>query len=211
MSAPQLTTQMASVPPLPLLLADRDAPVIASEVVIEVDEFDIWSSSHSALPKFRKPVSSSRLAKKPSKRGESGDRSTVMVSSLPVNIPDWSKILREDYRDKNRKERAANSSDAKTMSFQFAGRAVYIAIWVAAISLFMELLGFSTQKWLTTGGLGTVLLTLVGRKIFTNLLSSVMIHATRPFVVNEWIQTKIEGYEVSGTVEVCIYSFSQKF
>lgn len=32
-----------------------------------------------------------------------------------------------------------------------------------------------------------------------------MIHATRPFVVNEWIQTKIEGYEVSGTVEVCLY------
>lgn len=29
-----------------------------------------------------------------------------------------------------------------------------------------------------------------------------MIHATRPFVLNEWIQTKIEGYEVSGTVEV---------
>ncbi|CAK9146387.1 unnamed protein product [Ilex paraguariensis] len=28
-----------------------------------------------------------------------------------------------------------------------------------------------------------------------------MIHATRPFVVNEWIQTKIEGYEVSGTVK----------
>lgn len=34
-----------------------------------------------------------------------------------------------------------------------------------------------------------------------------MIHATRPFVVNEWIQTKIEGYEVSGTVEVCIQAF----
>lgn len=41
-------------------------------------------------------------------------------------------------------------------------------------------------------------------QIFTNFLSSAMIHATRPFVVNEWIQTKIEGYEVSGTVEVCI-------
>jgi len=25
--------------------------------------------------------------------------------------------------------------------------------------------------------------------------------ATRPFVVSEWIQTKIDGYEVSGTVE----------
>ena len=41
-------------------------------------------------------------------------------------------------------------------------------------------------------------------QIFTNFLSSAMIHATRPFVVNEWIQTRIEGYEVSGTVEVCI-------
>lgn len=38
-------------------------------------------------------------------------------------------------------------------------------------------------------------------QIFTNFLSSVIIQATRPFVVNEWIQTKIEGYEVSGTVE----------
>lgn len=91
--------------------------------------------------------------------------------------------------------------DTRNMGFQFAGKAVYSAVWVAAVSLFMELLGFSTQKWLTAGGLGTVLLTLAGREIFTNFLSSAMIHATRPFVVNEWIQTKIEGYEVSGTVE----------
>ncbi|XP_050372791.1 mechanosensitive ion channel protein 2, chloroplastic [Argentina anserina] len=93
------------------------------------------------------------------------------------------------------------SSDTRNMGFSFAGKAVYSAVWVAAVSLFMELLGFSTQKWLTAGGLGTVLLTLAGREIFTNFLSSAMIHATRPFVVNEWIQTKIEGYEVSGTVE----------
>lgn len=92
-------------------------------------------------------------------------------------------------------------TDSRNMGFQFAGKAVYSAVWVAAVSLFMELLGFSTQKWLTAGGLGTVLLTLAGREIFTNFLSSAMIHATRPFVVNEWIQTKIEGYEVSGTVE----------
>ena len=51
------------------------------------------------------------------------------------------------------------------MGFQFAGKAVYTAIWVAAVSLFMELLGFSTQKWLTAGGLGTVLLTLAGREV----------------------------------------------
>ncbi|KAF1861382.1 hypothetical protein Lal_00025675 [Lupinus albus] len=94
-----------------------------------------------------------------------------------------------------------DASETRNMGFQFAGKAVYSAVWVAAFSLFMELLGFSTQKWVTAGGLGTVLLTLAGREIFTNFLSSAMIHATRPFVVNEWIQTKIEGYEVSGTVE----------
>ncbi|WCJ24736.1 Mechanosensitive ion channel protein 3 chloroplastic [Euphorbia peplus] len=94
-----------------------------------------------------------------------------------------------------------DSNDTGNMGFSFAGKAIYSAVWVAAVSLFMELLGFSTQKWLTAGGLGTVLLTLAGREIFTNFLSSVMIHATRPFVLNEWIQTKIEGYEVSGTVE----------
>jgi len=38
-----------------------------------------------------------------------------------------------------------------------------------------------------------------------------MIHATRPFIVNEWIQTKIEGYEVSGTVEVCISTLEGTF
>ncbi|KAI3685960.1 hypothetical protein L1987_79629 [Smallanthus sonchifolius] len=94
-----------------------------------------------------------------------------------------------------------NPSDARTMGYDFAGKAVYSAVWVASISLFMELLGFSTQKWVTAGGLGTVLLTLAGREIFTNFLSSVMIHATRPFVLSEWIQTKIGGYEISGTVE----------
>uniref|UniRef100_A0A7N1A6E0 Uncharacterized protein n=1 Tax=Kalanchoe fedtschenkoi TaxID=63787 RepID=A0A7N1A6E0_KALFE len=93
------------------------------------------------------------------------------------------------------------STDASNMGIQFVGKAIYTGVWVAAVSLFMELLGFSTQKWLTAGGLGTVLLTLAGREIFTNFLSSVMIHATRPFVLNEWIQTRIDGCEVSGTVE----------
>lgn len=93
------------------------------------------------------------------------------------------------------------SQDSRSLGAQFVSNAVYTAVWIAGVCLFMELLGFSTQKWLTAGGLGTVLLTLAGREIFTNFLSSIMIHATRPFVLNEWIQTKIDGYEVSGTVE----------
>ncbi|KAJ6989795.1 mechanosensitive ion channel protein 2 [Populus alba x Populus x berolinensis] len=110
---------------------------------------------------------------------------------MPRKTP-FHTILKIAGRESNRIEISIE------MGFQFAGRAVYSAVWVAAVSIFMELLGFSTQKWLTAGGLGTVLLTLADIHYF---LSSAMIHATRPFVVNEWIQTKIEGYEVSGTVE----------
>lgn len=94
-----------------------------------------------------------------------------------------------------------NTNDTRNMGFDFTTKAVYTGIWIAAVSLFMELLGFNTQKWITAGGFGTVLLTLAGREIFTNFLSSVMINATRPFVVNEWINTKIDGVEVSGIVE----------
>lgn len=56
------------------------------------------------------------------------------------------------------------------MGFQFAGKAVYSAVWIAAFSLFMELLGFSTQKWVTAGGFGTLMLTLAGREVWDLLL-----------------------------------------
>ncbi|KAL8130622.1 hypothetical protein V2J09_019777 [Rumex salicifolius] len=122
-------------------------------------------------------------------------RSLSTVMALGYCLSSLIQQLQKFFRD------TSDSNDARNMGFDFAGKAVYSAVWVGAVSLFMELLGFSTQKWLTAGGLGTVLLTLAGREIFTNFLSSVIIHTTRPFVLNEWIQTKIEGYEVSGTVE----------
>ncbi|KAJ4832835.1 hypothetical protein Tsubulata_001916 [Turnera subulata] len=93
------------------------------------------------------------------------------------------------------------TSDARNMGSDLTGKVIYTGVWLAALSLFMELLGFSTQKLLTAGGLGTVVLTLAGREFFTNFLSGFTLHSTRPFIKGEWIQTKIEGYEVSGTVE----------
>ncbi|KAL6864846.1 hypothetical protein ACP4OV_015997 [Aristida adscensionis] len=98
-----------------------------------------------------------------------------------------------------------NPNDTRNMGFDFTFRALYTGVWIAAISLFMELLGFNTQKWITAGGFGTVFLTLAGREIFTNFLSSVMINATRPFVVHEMVDAKIDGVEISGVVEESIY------
>lgn len=56
------------------------------------------------------------------------------------------------------------------MGFDFTMKALYTGVWIAAFSLFMELLGFNTQKWITAGGFGTVLLTLAGREVLQNML-----------------------------------------
>lgn len=94
-----------------------------------------------------------------------------------------------------------NSLEMRNLGLEFTTNALYTAVGVAILALFVQLLGSSIQKGIFAGGFGTVLLTLVGREIFSNYMSSIMLHITRPFVANEWIKTKIDGYEVSGTVE----------
>ncbi|KAL8029803.1 hypothetical protein ABFS82_14G243500 [Erythranthe guttata] len=69
-------------------------------MIFELDESDVWDSAavRSQSPEMRKP--SSRISRKPSSRGVGMDR----PASLPVNVPDWSKILKEEYRENRRRE-----------------------------------------------------------------------------------------------------------
>ncbi|KAF8402747.1 hypothetical protein HHK36_010837 [Tetracentron sinense] len=78
---------------------------ISSETMFEFDEADVWNNSnHVASPEIRKSIPSSRVSKKSVKRVDDCDRSGTTAGSLPMNIPDWSKILREDFRDNRRTE-----------------------------------------------------------------------------------------------------------
>ncbi|KAK9072614.1 hypothetical protein SSX86_009049 [Deinandra increscens subsp. villosa] len=81
---------------------EREGPMatMAPESMFELDESDIWNVAASS-PEMRKAVPSSRISKKlSSKRGEIGGT----ASSLPVNVPDWSKILKEDYSQNRRRD-----------------------------------------------------------------------------------------------------------
>ncbi|MFS7916719.1 hypothetical protein Hanom_Chr03g00180631 [Helianthus anomalus] len=40
-----------------------------------------------------------------------------------------------------------DSNNTRNMGFQFAGKAVHTAVWVATVLLFMVLLGISTRRW----------------------------------------------------------------
>ena len=79
---------------------------IAHDSAFELDESDIYNSVRSNSPECHKQTTPiSRVSKKPSSKPSPAERAVVVgatPSSLPVNIPDWSKILRDEYRDNNR-------------------------------------------------------------------------------------------------------------
>ncbi|KAJ4908876.1 hypothetical protein Rs2_12534 [Raphanus sativus] len=74
------------------------------ENVFEFDESDIHNLGDHRLPssfEAKRSISISRLRRKPAKVGDSPvsvNRKVPKTGSLPVNIPDWSKILKSEYR-----------------------------------------------------------------------------------------------------------------
>ncbi|KAF8100451.1 hypothetical protein N665_0224s0034 [Sinapis alba] len=84
----------------------------STDSALEFDESDLYSSPASDLP--RKISTSGRSGKKPSNRPSScAAASAVAAKSLPMNVPDWSKILREDHRDNHRRRIEDDDGDSE--------------------------------------------------------------------------------------------------
>lgn len=78
------------------LPGEHEAPAMVSDhSACELNESDIWSSTarRSASPEFLLPTSRTGRNASAAKRSDAAG-----ASSLPVNVPDWSKILKDDYR-----------------------------------------------------------------------------------------------------------------
>nr|AFK43089.1 unknown [Medicago truncatula] len=68
-----------------------------TDSLFEFDESELYNTNSNS-PEFRKSIRASRF------QGTSSSSTTDgRVSSLPVNVPDWSKILGEDYRHNRRR------------------------------------------------------------------------------------------------------------
>ncbi|KFK27594.1 hypothetical protein AALP_AA8G404000 [Arabis alpina] len=86
---------------------DQSSYFTATESGLEFDESDLYASSgvsiHSDSPEFRRK--STRSGKKSSNRPSSCAvaSSAVAASSLPINVPDWSKILGQEHRNSRRR------------------------------------------------------------------------------------------------------------
>ncbi|KAJ4704892.1 Senescence regulator [Melia azedarach] len=73
--------------------------------LFEFDEADMYRSNESLPMEIKKPIPTSRSSRKLAKKIDAGDRRMPVASaSLPVNIPDWSKILKEEYREHGKRE-----------------------------------------------------------------------------------------------------------
>nr|XP_043634887.1 uncharacterized protein LOC122605987 [Erigeron canadensis] len=65
----------------------------------EMNESDIWNTgvdNYSNEPHQNMPIS--RKSKFPLKTHHHQQKKVPMAKSLPVNVPDWSKILRDEYK-----------------------------------------------------------------------------------------------------------------
>lgn len=69
---------------------------IHSDPIYELDESEIWNSGRSASPEFRRTVPRNKPTAKKLEVVFAGEPATAM--SVPVNVPDWSKILKGEYR-----------------------------------------------------------------------------------------------------------------
>ncbi|KAL8214316.1 hypothetical protein R6Q57_003765 [Mikania cordata] len=78
----------------------------AANMMFELNEFDVWNVSSS--PEFHKTVTGSRISKKsvPSTENRRSDKVTAL--SLPVDVPDWSMILKEEL---NHRKAASDDDD----------------------------------------------------------------------------------------------------
>ncbi|BFG35976.1 uncharacterized protein Pyn_16062 [Prunus yedoensis var. nudiflora] len=84
---------------------------IGSDGLFEFDEADIWSSSNpvaeqkkSAIPSYRELKKMGRKSTMLMSMADQKSSAKVTSASLPVNIPDWSNILKEAYKDQRQRD-----------------------------------------------------------------------------------------------------------
>ncbi|KAL3518383.1 hypothetical protein ACH5RR_020972 [Cinchona calisaya] len=88
-----------------------DTPAgITSDAMFELDESDVWCTARSGVSsEFRKPaVSSSRKHSSSTSSATAAAAANIVVgataASLPVNVPDWPKILKDEYQENRRRD-----------------------------------------------------------------------------------------------------------
>lgn len=91
---------------LPVSKDDRDSLTVDSDSGFDFDESDIYNSGRANSLEFRRSLKKpSTTTSSCSKVGDAG-----APASVPVNVPDWSKILGDEYMRSNNNHMRRKSS-----------------------------------------------------------------------------------------------------
>ena len=89
---------------------ERVNPPNPSNTQFEFDESELWSSNEFPAKESKNPIPSSRpKSERKSSAADSQWRTAFL--SVPVNIPDWSKILRDGENRENRRRENEETDD----------------------------------------------------------------------------------------------------
>lgn len=92
-----------------------DSKIAAVDGLFELDESDVWSNNNNQVSAFettKKCIpSSKKLSGMKKMMSERKSVAAATSASLPVNIPDWSKILKDEYEEQVQRRRDHYQSD----------------------------------------------------------------------------------------------------
>lgn len=80
------------------------------------------------------------------------------------------------------------------------GKVVRAAIFVIALIMVLQTMGYSLTALLTVGGAGSIVVGLAAKDMLANFFGGLMVYLDKPFKVGDWIKA-YSGQNLEGTIE----------
>ena len=118
--------------------------------------------------------------------------------------------LQRDVVDRSKK--SEEPVDATTVDA--IGKLVKASIFITAVLVVLQTLGFSISGVLAFGGIGGIAIGFAAKDLLSNFFGGLMLYLDRPFLVGDWIYSP--DREIEGTVEsigwrlTCIRTFDKR-
>lgn len=95
--------------------------------------------------------------------------------------------------------KVAEHRHTSKITVEVIGKIFTIVIFFMALLMVLQVVGLDVAPLLTFGGIGAAILGFASKDIFANFFGGVLIYATRPFAVDDFIE--IRSKNIAGTVE----------
>jgi MscS family membrane protein len=118
-------------------------------------------------------------------------RNAIIIACLA-----WFLVLTIQQSEKNYK---ASGNDIDPTTLDAVSKLSRISVFIAAILMILQTLGFSISGVLAFGGVGGIAIGFAAKDLLSNFFGGLFVYMDRPFAVGDWIRSP--DREIEGTVE----------